>query len=40
VFDSPEGFEKVGAGLEQRREDQRVGVDPDEVDLYAEAFEF
>ena len=40
VFDSPEGFEKVGEGLEQRREDERVGVDPDEVDFYTEVFEF
>jgi hypothetical protein len=40
VYESRDGLEKAGRALGQSREDERVGIDPDEVDYYSEVIEF
>ena len=40
VYASPEALQAVGESLGQRSEDERVGIDPDEVDYYLEVIEF
>ena len=40
VYQSREGLEQAGRALGQRRDDERVGIDPDEVDYYPEVIEF
>jgi hypothetical protein len=40
VYESSEGLEAAGRALGQRSENERVGVEPDEVDYYTEVIEF
>jgi hypothetical protein len=40
VYESAESLEAVGEALGQRADDEKVGIDPDEVDFYTEVFEF
>jgi hypothetical protein len=40
VYESPDGLEAAGRALGQRSDDERVGIDPDEVDYYTEVIEF
>jgi hypothetical protein len=40
VYESPEGLEAAGRALGERSDDERVDIDPDEVDYYSEVFRF
>ena len=40
VYESADGLEAAGRALGQRSDDERVGIDPDEVDYYTEVIEF
>ena len=40
VYESPEALQTAGEALGKRSEDQRVGIDPDDVDYYTEVIEF
>jgi hypothetical protein len=40
VYESSEGLEEAGRALGQRSQDQRVGIEPDGVDYYAEVIKF
>jgi hypothetical protein len=39
VFENQDAVKAVGRALSERPEDQRVGIDPDDVEFY-EVFEF
>ena len=39
VFENQDAIKAVGEALRQRPEDQRVGIDPDDIEFY-EVFEF
>ena len=40
VYDGPEALRAAGEALGRRSEDERVGIDPDEVDFYTEVIQF
>jgi hypothetical protein len=40
VYESAESLQTVGEALGQRADDERVGIDPDEVNYYREVYEF
>lgn len=40
VYESSEGLEAAGKALGQRADDQRVGIEPDQVDYYTQVFQF
>jgi hypothetical protein len=40
VYESADSLRAVGEALGQRPDNERVGIDPDEVDLYTEVYEF
>jgi hypothetical protein len=40
VYESRDGLAEAGRALSERSEDDRVGIDPDEVDYYEEVIEF
>ena len=40
VYESADSLQAVGEALGQRPDDEKVGIDPDEVDYYTEVYEF
>ena len=40
VYESAEALQAAGEALGKRGEDERVGIDPDEVDFFTEVIEF
>ena len=40
VYESPEALQAVGEALGEQSDDERVGLDPDEVDYYTEVIVF
>ena len=40
VYESAESLQAVGEALGQRPDDEKVGIDPDEVDYYTDVYAF